>query len=456
MCIIVLAILLIIPFTKENALFTSVSLAFAINGLFGMVMLWISMADCPYSLRQVHWIFYVTFFSIAPLNQYFASFWPWGYSPSEPQILSTCLLTLLWGVVFSFASGRDKRVSQDKADLNEKHMSQKMVFRLSPAAVVFLSLGSIVCTTLLIATIGIGSLFIRTSAGVDLDSSSLALIATVCPRAFVFGSFALLTLNARLKRRHYGAAVVAGVCLILTCFPAALARFNIASIYLGLAIFLFPAFSRKRGLFSFFLIVGFLLAYPLFDAFKYIQESASLNESWEIIINSLTSGYSTGNYDAFSIMFWCFDYVQMYGVALGRQLIGALLFFIPRTLWPGKPIPSGELVFSSMNYPFTDMSFALPFEGFINFGIMGLVSFAIVYGLVVRKVDAKYWRQRLSINQDKVTILALYYPFLLCLTFYLLRGSMMTTFTFVFGDLATMTILYCISNILSKRSINPK
>lgn len=443
--------MLALPLFSDADSIDMVSIALFANGLFGVVMLWITMADAPYSLKQVHWVFYVTFFAIAPLFQYMSGVWPWGYSPSNARVLQVCALVLLWGVIFAFASGRTAFVAQEKDSKNLNWLSRKLTFELTPMARVLLPIGCVICLVVLLRVVGFDNMFLRTTNKTDIDSSSLALTISVCLRAFVFGSFALLMLNARRWHRYYGGTIVAGVCLILTCFPTALARFNVAAIYLGIAILLFPTFSKKRGLFAFFLIQGFLVAYPLFNAFKYIGAAASLQEGVATIVGSMTAGYTSGNYDAFSVMFWCFDYLSLFGCTYGSQLIGAILFFIPRSIWPSKPVPSGELVFSSLNFHFTDIAFPLPFEGILNFGLAGLPLFALAYGFIVRLIDTRYWDSRERHTGDAPSTLLLYYPFLLCLTFYMLRGAMMTTFTYIFGDLAVMVLLHLMANMLQRR-----
>lgn len=443
--------MLALPLFGNTGKFDLVSIALFVNGFFGVAMLWITMADAPYSLKQVHWIFYVTFFAIAPLFQYTSGVWPWGYSPSNAMVLQVCSLVFIWGLIFAFASGRTGSFSQKNDSKNHELLRRKLTFELTPMARVLLPLGCIVCLLVLLKVVGFDNMFLRTTNKTDIDSSSLALTISVCLRAFVFGSFALLILNARRERRYYSGAIVAGVCLILTCFPTALARFNVAAIYLGIAILLLPALSKKRGLFAFLLILGFLVAYPLFNAFKYIGTAASFQEGIETIVGSMTAGYTSGNYDAFSVMFWCLDYLSLFGCAHGSQLIGAILFFIPRSVWPSKPVPSGELVFSSLNFHFTDIAFPLPFEGVLNFGLIGLPIFALSYGLIVRMLDRHYWKSRESHFGDAPSTLMLYYPFLLCLTFYMLRGAMMTTFTYIFGDLAVMALLHFMASMLKKR-----
>lgn len=445
--------MLALPLFGNGTHIDLVSIALFANGFFGVAMLWITMADAPYSLKQVHWVFYVTFFAIAPLFQYTSGVWPWGYSPSNARILQVCCLVFIWGLIFAFASGRTSFVAQGKDSENRSWLNQKLTFELTPMARLLLPIGCVLCLVVLLRVVGLDNMFLRTTNKTDIDSSSLALTISVCLRAFVFGSFALLVLNARREHRFYGGTIVAGICLILTCFPTALARFNVAAIYLGIAILLFPSFSKRRGLFAFLLILGFLVAYPLFNAFKYIGAAASLEEGLATIVGSMTAGYTSGNYDAFSVMFWCFDYLSLFGCTYGGQLIGAVLFFVPRSIWPSKPVPSGELVFSSLNFHFTDIAFPLPFEGILNFGLIGLLIFALCYGLIVRYLDRRYWESRKKHTGDAPWTLMLYYPFLLCLTFYMLRGAMMTTFTYIFGDLAVMALLRSIANMLNQREL---
>lgn len=447
----ILLVMLSVPLFGNAKDLDIVSIALFACGIFGVVMLWVTMADAPYSLKQVHWVFYVTNFAVAPLFQYTNGVWPWGYIPTNDQVLRVCALVFLWGVIFAIASGRTIFVNQAHDIDNIHWLSQKMTFSLTPMARFILPLGCILSFVLLVAIVGFGNMFLRTTNTTELDSSSLALVIGICPRAFVFGSFALLLLNARRERRYYGGVFIAGACVLLTCFPTAMARFNVAAIYFGIAILVFPAFSKKRGLFAFFLVLGYLVAYPLFNAFKYIGAAASVEEAISTIFDSMTAGYTSGNYDAFSLMFWCADYLSHFGCTYGRQLLGAVLFFVPRSFWPNKPVPSGQLVFSSFHYPFTDLAFPLPFEGCLNFGFIGLPIFALAYGLVVQMLDEKYWKSRMRHFGDSPSTLLIYYPFLLCLTFYMLRGAMMTTFTYVFGDLAVMALLHFLANLLNRK-----
>lgn len=444
---IILLVVLFMPFLKGDQNIDCISCLFLASGLFSISMLWIAMADSPYSLKQVHWIFFTTFFAIAPLNQYLVGQWPWGYIASEAQIINAWGITCLWGVLFACVSGRVRCNPRSTDEKQGQISSTGRGQRFSQQFKVILVLGSLFCTVALIILVGISNLFLRTTAKIDAGSSSISLLAGVCLRAFIFFSFAIIAFDYRNSRRGFFELFISFCCLVICCFPTSLARFNVAAIYLGSAILITSVFNQKTGLFSFCIIVGFLLLYPLFDAFKNISAGYSAAEMLGVVERSLTYGYISGNYDAFSIIFWCFDYVRLNGLTHGSQLIGALLFFVPRELWVSKPVPSGQLVFSRLHYHFTDMSFALPYEGFINFGILGVVAFAVICGVLVKRIDNFYWEKEQPILMHPLSTITLFYPFLLSLYFYVLRGALMTTLTFVIGDLAVAALIAALSRL---------
>ena len=62
----------------------------------------------------------------------------------------------------------------------------------------------------------------------------------------------------------------------------------------------------------------------------------------------------------------------MHGMQWGRQLLGALLFFVPSAVWSGKPLASGIFIANYLiaNYSmwFTNLSAPLIAEGYLDFG----------------------------------------------------------------------------------------
>ncbi|SET31301.1 hypothetical protein SAMN05216348_11516 [Olsenella sp. KH3B4] len=401
---------------------------FLLNACYSLVLLKKQCDEMPFTLKQVHWVFFYTYFCVTPLSQYLLGQWPWGVMAADAQVLSVNLVLFVWGVLFTVLSGsnspfRDEEVQAYNFEIN-----------LSQSAATVLCACSVGATLLLAALVGPSHLFLRTESSVDMGNTSTTMLVNVLLRGWVFGSFAGILVNYTRHKNHRLTLALSGLCVLISCFPTAMARFNVAAVYLGIFIIGFRSFTTKKGLFAFFLLVGFLLAYPFFNAFKYL-ESGTQSSLISLVESSFASGFLSGNYDAYSTFFWVTNYCSDVSITYGRQLLGALLFFIPRAIWPTKPVPSGQMIFEYYGRAFTDIACSLPAEGYLNFGIFGVFLFAIVFALLVRKIDGGYWMARIRADYMPLKTINLYYPFLLSLVFYLLRGALMTTMTFVIGYL---------------------
>ena len=80
-----------------------------------------------------------------------------------------------------------------------------------------------------------------------------------------------------------------------------------------------------------------------------------------------------------------FDASQEFMIAMkwqtitwGYQLLGALFFFVPRAIWATKPIGSGAMLASHQPRAFTNIAMPYWGEGYMNFGILGVVIFTII------------------------------------------------------------------------------
>ena len=80
--------------------------------------------------------------------------------------------------------------------------------------------------------------------------------------------------------------------------------------------------------------------------------------------------------------------------ALGRTFLEAFIAPIPRVLWPGKPVISGD---NTMITKFTGIQFARGnsagsgplFESYVNFGTVGVVGMFVFYGFLLSIFDAR-------------------------------------------------------------------
>ena len=102
--------------------------------------------------------------------------------------------------------------------------------------------------------------------------------------------------------------------------------------------------------------------------------------------------FSKLQYDGGQMIMISVQYIENNGYYYGNQLIGAFLTFIPRSLWPGKPISSGAEIGEAMGFSFTNISMPLPGEFYINFGLLGVALLSFIFGLLTKYADLIAYR----------------------------------------------------------------
>ena len=90
------------------------------------------------------------------------------------------------------------------------------------------------------------------------------------------------------------------------------------------------------------------------------------------------------------------------------------------------------------SYPEVNLSCPLPFEGYINFGVIGLIVFACFIGILFSSLDEYRWRESTATSSD---IISAYYPFLLGFSFFAMRGDLMSSFSYTVMFLAAGLVL---------------
>lgn len=127
-------------------------------------------------------------------------------------------------------------------------------------------------------------------------------------------------------------------------------------------------------------------------------------------------------------------------ITLGRQLFGALFFFIPRSLWIGKPVGSGHAFTTLHGASFTNVSMPFFAEGYVNFGYFGVFLFTIGIAWLCAKLDAFYWYRWKNLSDDTGG----FYLIFLGAIIFVLRGDLLSSLAYTIG---TMTCYFFILKI---------
>jgi hypothetical protein len=242
-------------------------------------------------------------------------------------------------------------------------------------------------TVVYVLSVGPGEVFsTRGDLKVDLDTVSMGLFMAL-PRAISTISVIYSLVIWRFTTwRRTGLAFIALNALpcIITLWPPALPRFTLFGIILFVSImFANYALPSRRLALSALYLFGALVAMPIVNALT--RGGASIGDLG--FSDTFSTYVETGDFDGLQSLNNAVMYVQFEGVEHGRQLLSALLFFVPRAIWAGKAEPTGSIAADLAGYNFANISMPLPGEFYVDFGLAGAVVGAFVVGWLLCRID---------------------------------------------------------------------
>ena len=432
--------------------------SFAAIGLYCLAALYFTCYQHPFSMNCSHWVFVLFFLAYAPLIQFLTQNFPGqaDIGVFEPFHLEVNALILAWCVCYS--------------------LTYKFVFALKPKLrrpapgtsdeqkpnYPWLTLFCLACTALAIGLIGLSNLLSRGALGQEANQSAntfnspllliMQTVGRVCPLAVLV---VLLVTGRRRQISYYICLACAVACALVTNFPPAIARFAAGGVIIGLICLAL----RYRRMTSLWLLLtfwlGFVIAMPFLNLFRHdAVQDAGVSSYQQQDIASVVTG---GDFDAYMMVIATVSYGQRPGnITMGRQLVGNLLFFVPRFLWPDKPEASSVLVVQNTVLNFYNLSEPLPAEGFVNFGVVGVLVFAIGFGWIVAALDKSYWANLEQSRRARPTVLMLMYPFLVGSVIILMRGALLTSFAYTLGPVAAYWLALRVAYIGTKPQPMPR
>jgi oligosaccharide repeat unit polymerase len=435
-----------------------VHFSFFVNGVIALVAFIKNAQVKPFSLVGMHWLFVLFFFFITPLAQYSFQQWPMGYTYSDTQVLSANFCILLWIIIFLLGStnfiGRRRLTKGNESDRRLAKTEQTAFvpangFSISKTALFIFTLLSAVVTVFIISNVGIDSLFAtRTDTRIIADTSSMRLVLNIGLRSFLAFTVAFCVIRWKGKHDSFVLLVVTLAFLIVCCFPLVISRYMAGAIYFGILIHFFGRVRQKKYVFYFIFVFLFIILFPTLGKTRTSDFSyAYFSDTLIVILQDLHAPWLTMAFDAFSVVMNTLTYIDNFGISYGYQLLGAMLFFIPRTFWITKPFGSGQVVYEQMSAASTNIASPPVAEGLINFGILGIIMFALLMGIIARKIDDFYWNGSSITRSFIKKYVSFFYPFLIPLAFFMFRGDLMSSFAYTTG-FAVVSFAMCIVNNL--------
>ena len=222
--------------------------------------------------------------------------------------------------------------------------------------------------------------------------------------------------------------------MLVALFPTSLSRNAAAMYWLPVLLTRFE-YLRRKNVFIFLMTFGLLVVFPFLGNFRYYNGEID------------NSGYSlrylyTMNFDASQEFMAA---MKMNLITNGRQLLGVLLFFIPRSIWPTKPIGSGAYMASQQFDTFSNISMPFFGEGFINFGYWGIAVFTFFIAWFTAFFDSNYWYKYLHNINNSILEIGIYL-ILIGAFMFILRGDLLSSSAYTVGTCFSFIVTYMLVN----------
>jgi hypothetical protein len=80
-------------------------------------------------------------------------------------------------------------------------------------------------------------------------------------------------------------------------------------------------------------------------------------------------------------------FVDKLGLLGFTNLLGGILFFVPRAIWPDKPLPSGFVVFDELGYTYGNVAIPLYIEFYLAMGLLAVIVGMMLIGWLAALVE---------------------------------------------------------------------
>ncbi len=171
--------------------------------------------------------------------------------------------------------------------------------------------------------------------------------------------------------------------LLLVASPISSARYTFGTVAFAIACYFGVTRTQARARLAMGgMILAMIFLFPIADAFR--TSTVSVSRS------TLFGEYAgNGDYDSFWQIANALSYSLAGYVEPFRQILGSLLFWVPRTLWPDKPTDTGILMADYRGYSFSNLSAPIWAEFLVNGGVLLVAVGFAVLGPLLASLDRR-------------------------------------------------------------------
>jgi hypothetical protein len=462
---ITVAILRQIPL-DDRQLDAPVMVSFFIIGIISAVGLATACSRDGMSLAVMFWFFNLFFFFVAPVAQYRNN--GFIFPLSTPSMLITNLLLIAYMVLFSFTYGKVRDRPPAPAKMGPRKIAHGRIALVAVLCVIavmgMIAKKGLILTHSMIRALGApeGALTTFEPQWMLIDSGMRPFFWFV----FVFALFAVMYARRR-KASYWLVLLMATGAGLLVNAPTSSSRYYVFTTYFGLLLMLYRP-TAKRSFVYLVVLLAALFASILANVVRVTLVMVKGEEERVVRRRTLTEVLEEHNPFSMQVLFisrhfdpyentvHTLDYVRESGIVWGRQALGGLFFFVPRSIWPEKPVGTGAFILAEhlgKQYDINFFNVTSPpiMEALVNFGIPGGLLLGVFLGFVFARADRSYWEVRAmddagQIRADQFPARAVsylvFYPPMIGFSLFILRGDFLSGMAYGSGIAAAFVGAY--------------
>lgn len=381
-----------------------------------------------YSINKIFYLYSYFFLGIAPILQYShnINFWT-NKDILEKEYLKLniiLIISLMFYQILYYLFSKRKNSKLENYFLKNFSLKNKKIKKslliILPLLVLFLTLYRL--------NFNFSLLFFKTSLRSNLLSKYSKINSLIYDNFIAIIPFICLVIFKILKIKNKIIEICLLIIFLLVNFPTALSRYAVARVYIPI-ILLYSKILRKYFMLNFTIIFGLLYLFPFLNQFRYFKsfESIKFNLDFRMFLE--------GHFDSYQ------NFLRVISeniITNGKQLLGVILFWIPRSIWKEKPIGSGALLADKADFIFSNIAMNYFGEGYINFGYIGIILFVIFIAYINARFDKLYWDCR------EKNYFVVFYLIMLSMEIFILRGDLISSFAYLVGSFFSGIFVYCI------------
>lgn len=388
----------------------------------------------PRVVTLIAWLWTYTLFGPIQVVQLSRGINPF-HIPAPDQDMSRQLAVVLVGLVTMDLISSRAKAGQTKPQSERRRLSLRrttLASAMTVAATPFLVVWLGGVSTLFGSRLAVGLALSPTGQTPATTALILVAAANVAPFFCAFALWRLRQAGAYTFKKRPDLAALFGLLLLsnlLLNSPVSIPRFWLATMVIALAVAgkRLQSIKFQVALVAIYVVTSVVI-FPYLDVTRY----ASLGEA-TIADPSLVDTYLNKlDYGTAQDVTNAITYVDDDGHTDGGQLLGAALFFVPRSVWSEKPYDTARLISFHIGSTNTNLDSALWAEGYVDFGVPGVILVLGAFGFVIGRADRAYIG-----GVNPLSVMSTLIPAFTGYELILLRGSLLQSM----GRLAMMLLV---------------